>query len=98
MHLDRRFDCRRSRRGGEVLHPIHILPVKKKVRMQRNLEGEVMHSFRLRLALALIAGVTLLSVASTYFEVLAHKHALRQDLEWRSSWMGVSLKPEIERA
>ena len=57
-----------------------------------------MHSFRLRLILALIAGVTLLSVASTYFEVLEHKHVLRQELEWRSSWMGSSLKPEIEQA
>ena len=57
-----------------------------------------MHSFRLRLILVLIAGVTLLSVASTYFEVLEHKHVLRQELEWRSSWMGSSLKPEIEQA
>jgi alpha,alpha-trehalose-phosphate synthase [UDP-forming] len=57
-----------------------------------------MHSFRLRLILALIAGVTLLSVASTYFEVLAHKHALRQELESRSSWMGASLKPEMEQS
>ncbi len=57
-----------------------------------------MHTFRLRLILALIAGVTLLSVASTYFEVLEHKHVLRQELEWRSSWMGASLKPELEQA
>src|SRR5580704_14733650 len=57
-----------------------------------------MHSFRLRLILALIAGVTLLSVASTYFEVLEHKHVLRQELEWRSSYMGVSLKPQLEQA
>src|SRR5579872_5164465 len=57
-----------------------------------------MHSFRLRLILALIAGVTLLSIASTYFEVLEHKHILRQELEWRSGWMGASLKPQIEQA
>ena len=57
-----------------------------------------MHSFRLRLILALIAGVTVLSVASTYFEVLEHKHVLRQELEWRSSWMGASLKPQMEQA
>jgi trehalose 6-phosphate synthase len=56
-----------------------------------------MHSFRLRLILALIAGVTLVSVASTYFEVLAHKHVLRQELERRSTWMGAALQPEIER-
>ena len=57
-----------------------------------------MHSFRLRLILALIAGVTLVSVASTYFEVLAHKHALRQELERRSTWIGTAIRPEIERA
>ncbi len=57
-----------------------------------------MHSFRLRLILALIAGVTLLSIASTYFEVLEHKHILRQELEWRSSWMGESLKPQMVQA
>ena len=57
-----------------------------------------MHSFRLRLILALIAGVTLLSVASTYFEVLEHKHILRQELEWRSAWIGTSLSPQIETA
>ena len=57
-----------------------------------------MHTFRLRLILALIAGVTLLSVASTYFEVLEHKHVLRQELEWRSSWMGTSLRPQMEQA
>ena len=57
-----------------------------------------MHSFRLRLILALIAGVTLVSVASTYFEVLAHKHALRQELERRSTWLGTAIRPEIERA
>lgn len=57
-----------------------------------------MHSFRLRLILALIAGVTLLSVGSTYFEVLSHKHVLRQELEWRSGWMGASLKPQMEQA
>ncbi|MGA8741170.1 MAG: trehalose-6-phosphate synthase [Terracidiphilus sp.] len=57
-----------------------------------------MHSFRLRLILALIAGVTVLSVASTYFEVLERKHVLRQELAWRSGWMGSSLKPQMEQA
>jgi alpha,alpha-trehalose-phosphate synthase [UDP-forming] len=55
-----------------------------------------MHSFRLRLILALVACVTAVSVASTYFEVLAHKHFLRQDLEQRSRWVGISLQPVIE--
>jgi alpha,alpha-trehalose-phosphate synthase [UDP-forming] len=57
-----------------------------------------MHSFRLRLILTLIAGVTLVSVASTYFEVLEHKHILREELVWRSSWMGMSLRPQMEQA
>ena len=39
-----------------------------------------MQFFRMRLILALAVGITLVSVASTYFEVLAHKHALRLDL------------------
>jgi alpha,alpha-trehalose-phosphate synthase [UDP-forming] len=57
-----------------------------------------MHSFRLRLILALIAGVTIVSIASTYFEVLEHKHILRQELEWRSTWIGNSLKPQMQQA
>ena len=57
-----------------------------------------MHSFRLRLILALIAGVTIVSLASTYFEVLEHKHILRQELEWRSTWIGNSLKPQMRQA
>ena len=43
-----------------------------------------MHFFRVRLILALIASVTLVSLASTYFDVLAHRHSLREDLERRS--------------
>src|SRR5579885_2603341 len=57
-----------------------------------------MHSFRLRLILALIAGVTIVSLASTYFEVLEHKHVLRQELQWRSTWIGNSLKPQMRQA
>ena len=50
-----------------------------------------MHLFRLRLILALIVGVTLVSVAFTYFDVLAHRHILRQELERRAKWMGMSI-------
>ncbi len=57
-----------------------------------------MVSFRLRLILALVASVTAVSVASTYFEVLAHKHFLREDLARRSKWIGVSLQPSIEQS
>ena len=57
-----------------------------------------MHSFRLRLILALITGITLVSVGSTYFEVLAHKHMLRVDLERRTAWLGTSMQLDIEQA
>jgi trehalose 6-phosphate synthase len=60
-------------------------------------EGSPMHSFRLRLILALAACVTLVSIASTYFEVLAHKHLLREELERRDQWIGASLQPDFER-
>jgi trehalose 6-phosphate synthase len=55
-----------------------------------------MHRFRVQLILALIASVTLVSVASTYFDVLGHRHALRQELEARINWMGASLEPNVE--
>jgi trehalose 6-phosphate synthase len=57
-----------------------------------------MRFFRIRLIVALIAGITLVSIASTYFEVLAHKHELRRELERRTVWLGTSLQPYIERA
>jgi alpha,alpha-trehalose-phosphate synthase [UDP-forming] len=57
-----------------------------------------MPSFRIRLILALIVGITLVSVASTYFDVLAHKLELRRELIRRSSWLGASLQPQLEQA
>jgi alpha,alpha-trehalose-phosphate synthase [UDP-forming] len=57
-----------------------------------------MHLFRVRLILALIAGVTLVSVASTYFDVLAHRHVLREDLERRTKWMGLTIEPNVKDA
>jgi len=54
--------------------------------------------FRMRLILALIVGITLVSIGSTYFDVLAHKHALRRELVRRSQWLGASLQPQIEQA
>ncbi len=57
-----------------------------------------MHSFRLRLILALVASVTAVSIASTYLEVLAHRHFLREDLVRRSGWIGLSLQPSIEQS
>ena len=57
-----------------------------------------MHLFRVRLILALIVAVTLVSVASTYFDVLAHKHTLRVELERRIRWMGMSMQPDVTGA
>jgi trehalose 6-phosphate synthase len=57
-----------------------------------------MKFFRIRLILALVAGIILISVASTYFEVLAHKLVLRQELERRTAWQGNSLQSEMEKA
>ncbi len=57
-----------------------------------------MHLFRVRLILALIASVTLVSLASTYFDVLAHRHTLREDLERRTTWMGTSIEPDVRSA
>ena len=54
-----------------------------------------MQFFRVRLILALIAGVTLISVASTYFDVLAHKHTLRVELTRRTRWMGMSIERDV---
>jgi trehalose 6-phosphate synthase len=57
-----------------------------------------MEFFRLRLILALVVGITLVSVASTYFTVLAHKHVLRQELERRTALLSLSLRAEMEKA
>ena len=54
--------------------------------------------FRMRLILALIVGITLVSVGSTYFDVLAHKHVLRRELERRGAWLGAGLQPGMEQA
>jgi trehalose 6-phosphate synthase len=61
-------------------------------------QEDTMHLFRVRLILALIAGVTLVSAASTYFDVLAHRHILREDLERRTKWMGASIEPDVRHA
>jgi trehalose 6-phosphate synthase len=53
--------------------------------------------FRVRLILALIVCVLLVSAASTYFDVLAHKHTLRVELTHRARWMGASVEPDIAR-
>jgi trehalose 6-phosphate synthase len=52
----------------------------------------------MRLILALVFGITLVSLASTYFDVLSHKLVLRRELERRSAWQGASMAPEMEQA
>jgi alpha,alpha-trehalose-phosphate synthase [UDP-forming] len=58
----------------------------------------MMQLFRVRLILALIASVTVVSLAFTYFDVLAHRHILREDLERRTKWMGRSIEPDLKGA
>jgi trehalose 6-phosphate synthase len=56
-----------------------------------------MRSFRIRLILALIVGITVVSLASTYFEVLTHKHVLRAELTRRTTGIGNGLQPSLEQ-
>jgi len=56
-----------------------------------------MHFFRIRLVAALLVGITLISVGSTYFDVLAHKHMMRSDLARRMQWLGAGLQPQVEQ-
>jgi hypothetical protein len=56
-----------------------------------------MKFFRIRLILALVAGNTLASVASTFCQVLAHKPVLRRELESRTAWLSTSRKPDLEK-
>ena len=57
-----------------------------------------MRSFRLQLILSLVVCVTVVSLASTYFEVLAHNHILRVESERRASSFGEALQPSFEQA
>ncbi len=57
-----------------------------------------MHFFRLRLVAALLVGIVLISVGSTYFDVLTRSHTLRLDLVRRTEWFGAGIKPQIEQA
>ena len=52
--------------------------------------------FRLRLVVTLATRNHLISVASTYFEVLAHKRTLRNELVRRTQWFGDGLQSQIE--
>jgi trehalose-6-phosphate synthase len=50
-----------------------------------------------RLIIALIVGITLVSLSSSYYEVLVEKRGLRKDLEHRAEVLGESLAGNAER-
>ena len=55
-----------------------------------------MRILSLRLIVALIVGVTLVSLASSWYEVQAEKDALRRDLERKVETFGESLAGNAE--
>src|SRR5207302_4838464 len=50
-----------------------------------------------RLIISLIIGVTLVSLCSSYYEVLVQKRGLRRDLQRRAEVLGESLARNVER-
>jgi alpha,alpha-trehalose-phosphate synthase [UDP-forming] len=50
-----------------------------------------------RLIVSLIVGVTLVSLCTSYYQVLAQKRALRKDLQHRAEVLGDSLTRNVER-
>ncbi|MFP5276196.1 MAG: trehalose-6-phosphate synthase [Acidobacteriota bacterium] len=40
--------------------------------------------------------MTLVSLAFTYFDVLSHRHVLRQELDNRTKWMGLTIVSDVE--
>ena len=57
-----------------------------------------MRILSLRLIVALIVGVTLVSLASSWYEVQAEKDALRRDLERKAETFGESLAGNASRS
>jgi alpha,alpha-trehalose-phosphate synthase [UDP-forming] len=56
-----------------------------------------MRLLSIRLIVSLILGITLVSLGSSYYEVLAEKRGLRRDLERRAEVLGESLAGNVER-
>jgi trehalose 6-phosphate synthase len=56
-----------------------------------------MRLFSVRLIVALILGSTLVSLASSYYDVVVEKRGLRKDLERRAEVLGESLAGNVER-
>ena len=61
-----------------------------------HLLDETMRILSLRLIVALIIGVTLVSIASSWYEVRSQKDALQSDLERKSEVLGESLARTAE--
>src|ERR1051326_6412788 len=57
-----------------------------------------MRLFSVRLIVSLIIGITLVSLFSSYYEVLGEKRTLRRDLERRADVLGESLVSNVERS
>jgi alpha,alpha-trehalose-phosphate synthase [UDP-forming] len=78
--------------GSEGFPALPLLPLHPKAYGRE----DRVHRFRLRLILALIASVTVVSIATTYFDVLAHRHVLRQELDRQTRWMALSILPQVQ--
>src|ERR1039458_9639794 len=61
------------------------------------LEASAMRLLSIRLIVCLIVGITLVSLLSSYYEVLGDKRGLRRDLERRAEVLGESLAGNVER-
>ena len=57
-----------------------------------------MRLLSVRLIVSLIVGITLVSLLSSYYEVLVEKRGLRRDLEHRAEVLSESLATNVERA
>ena len=56
-----------------------------------------MRLLSIRLIVSLIMGITLVSLASSYYEAVGEKNVLRRDLERRAEVLGESLAGNVER-
>src|SRR6266849_3561868 len=57
-----------------------------------------MRLLSLRLIVSLIAGITLVSLGFSYYEVVGEKRALRNDLERRAEVLGESVAGNVEKS
>jgi trehalose 6-phosphate synthase len=69
---------------------------KENARVEQNRIDTAMRILSLRLIMALILGMTLVSLASSWYQVRAEKDALRRDLERKAETLGESLAGNAE--